>query len=95
MKRVTKKTLADASEICIRNGASAVYLFGSRATGKAKPSSDIDLATRGLPPEKFFRTVGELLEFFGRPVDLIDLDLDRKSPVVRSLLESGELVQIR
>ena len=43
-----------------------VILFGSRATGRATPRSDIDLAARGLPDE---RRLGRLA------LDLDDLDI--------------------
>ena len=57
-------------------GAKEVILFGSLAKrGRFTLFSDIDLAARGIPPDKFysaFGTVAEInLEF---KVDLVDLD---------------------
>ena len=55
-------------------GAREVYLFGSAATGTLREGSDIDLAVIGLPPENFFRAMGEAAHVLQRPLDLIDLD---------------------
>ena len=50
----------------------AVTLFGSRATGKASPSSDIDLATHGIVSD--YR-LGRLA------LDLADLDIPQQCDV--------------
>jgi predicted nucleotidyltransferase len=49
MSRPDPLTLASISEVCQEVAAAdprilAVYLFGSRATGEARPDSDVDLA---------------------------------------------------
>ena len=46
-----------------------VILFGSRATGRATPRSDIDLATRGLTDSRRLGTLA---------LDLEDLDIPQK-----------------
>ena len=51
-----------------------MYLFGSAATGKMREDSDIDMAVSGLPPEVFFKAMGEAHSILGRQLDLIDLD---------------------
>ena len=51
-------------------------LFGSLATGSARPDSDVDLAVGALAPlgrEERMTLISELAEQLGRPVDLIDL----------------------
>jgi predicted nucleotidyltransferase len=51
-------------------------LFGSCATGTAKPDSYLDLAVladRPIDTEVRLRLIEDLAERFGRPVDLIDL----------------------
>ena len=56
--------------------ASAIYLFGSAASGGARPDSDLDLAVLGprpLPPERMIRAREELAERLRRDVDLVDL----------------------
>ncbi len=73
-------------------GAREVYLFGSAREKATRADSDIDLAVEGLPPEIFFRAMGELFRILDRPVDLIDLDQD--NPFTRALKEGGELIRV-
>lgn len=52
------------------------YLFGSLASGRARPDSDLDLAVlaeRPLAPEAKMALIEALAHRFGRPVDLVDL----------------------
>ena len=68
------------------------YLFGSRAAGRARPDSDLDVAvsfTAGLDSaQRAERTLdviaalGRELGALGERVDLLDLDLDRVSSAV-------------
>ncbi|HEX6972547.1 MAG TPA: nucleotidyltransferase domain-containing protein [Limnochordia bacterium] len=60
-------------------GASEVWVFGSlaldaRGIKTFRRHSDIDLAARGIPKERFFAAQGRLLMAADFPVDLIDLD---------------------
>jgi len=51
-------------------------LFGSCATGRAGPNSDLDLAVQADKPmdaELKLSLITDLAEHFGRPVDLVDL----------------------
>jgi len=73
-------------------GAREVYVFGSAATGRTTEESDIDLAVSGLPPEDFFRAMGEAGDILQRPLDLVDLD--EATPFTRYLQEEGELVRV-
>ena len=55
---------------------SAVYIFGSQASGAAGPDSDVDLAILAdESPEvvRLWELAGRLAEIVGRSVDLIDL----------------------
>jgi len=63
-----------ASALVERHGVTEVWLFGSLAQGRFRPGSDIDLAARGLPPQKFFRILSEINAEQEFDVDLIDLD---------------------
>jgi len=63
-----------AAEILKSAGCNECYIFGSVSNGSANEKSDIDLAIRGLPPEKFFHVYGQLSLQIDRPIDLIDLD---------------------
>lgn len=80
-----------AAKILREAGAKEVYVFGSAAHGEERPGSDIDMAVRGLPPEVFFRAMGQVVLAISREFDLVDLDdatrftqyLERKGALVR------------
>ena len=73
-------------------GASEVYLFGSAVHATMHADSDIDLAVSGLPPENFFRAMGEAGDLLSCPLDLVDLD--ENTPFTRYLKEENELVRV-
>lgn len=81
--------LKRAAQAAIAAGAREVYVFGSWAHGKERENSDVDMAVAGLPPERFYGLVGEMMSILGRLLDLVDLDED--SPFTRYLREKGEL----
>jgi len=81
-----------AAEAIIALGAHEVYLFGSAVTGTMRPNSDIDLAVRGLPLERFIRAMGVAWDIVGRPVDLLDLGED--TPLTRYLERKGKLQRV-
>jgi uncharacterized protein len=91
MDEAVRKDVETAAGILREAGAQEVYAFGSSVHGKVRPDSDIDLAVRGLPPEKFFRAMSTVTFAVSRPLDLIDLDdpdlfteyLERKGEFVR------------
>lgn len=59
-----------------REDVRLAYVFGSVATGRARPTSDLDVAIlfAGEPsPVALDRLTEDLEEAAGRPVDLIDL----------------------
>ena len=63
-----------AVDILKSAGCDECYIFGSVADGNSNEKSDIDLAIRGLPPEKFFYVYGQLSMQINRVIDLVDLD---------------------
>lgn len=87
-----QQAVEQAAAILKAAGAEAVYLFGSTARASVRPDSDIDLAVTGLPPTKFFQTMGQILFVLPRPLDLVDLDVD--TPFTRYLKQKGNLQRV-
>ncbi|MEW5954321.1 MAG: nucleotidyltransferase domain-containing protein [Bacillota bacterium] len=73
-------------------GCKEIYLFGSLVTGETEEMSDIDLAVRGCPPDKYFGVLGQLILELEHSVDLINLD--REDEFTRYLEKQGELVHV-
>lgn len=71
-----KRDISVATTILIEDGCREVYLFGSLAKGSYTSDSDIDLATVGLPKNRFFAAYGRILSAVRRHVDLVGLDYD-------------------
>jgi len=89
---VEKKALQEAANLLRSLGASQVFVFGSAVRGELRPDSDIDMAVSGLPARVYFSAISKASDLLGRPVDLVDLDDD--TPLVRHLLDSGDLVRV-
>jgi uncharacterized protein len=64
-----------AARFLKQQGARKVWLFGSLAKGR-RPTvhSDFDFAVEGLPGDRFFGSVGHLLQILPRPVDLVEVE---------------------
>ena len=88
MKQLIEKVVA----VLKAAGAREVYMFGSAAKGTLRSDSDVDLAVSGLPPQVFFKAMGQAGDILGRPLDLIDLD--EVNPFTRYLKEEGELQRV-
>lgn len=73
-------------------GCTEIYIFGSLSAGQAHSQSDIDIAVRGLQPEKFFSVYGELMIKLNHRVDLVDLDLQKQFG--DSLISNGNLRRV-
>lgn len=72
-------------------------LFGSSATGRARPSSDLDIAVWANAPlgaQHKQALIARLAELSGRPVDLVDLR-DAGVLVTREVLTRGRLLFCR
>ncbi len=74
MTETTQGLLRQAADALKAAGAREVFVFGSVADGKEREGSDIDLAVSGLPPERFFEAMSDVVDILQRPVDLVDLD---------------------
>ena len=78
---------------CLKEeGCTAIYLFGSLATGEYDDSSDIDIGIMGLSPQKFIRTYSKLNNIIQNRFDLIDFDENRD--MYNFLNSIGEVVKI-
>jgi predicted nucleotidyltransferase len=82
-----RRALADESSVAL------ALLFGSRATGRSRPGSDVDIAVRasGADPLDLGRRLALAL---GVEVDVIDLD-DVGYPMLRELVDHGVVVAER
>ncbi len=87
-----RKRIEAAAAALKAAGAREVYLFGSAARGVMRDDSDIDFAVRGLPPERFFRAMGQAADILQCELDLVDLD--EGNPFTRYLQEEGELTRV-
>lgn len=87
-----QKDLSDAIEILKRFGATEIFLFGSLARGTSDDASDIDIATVGLPKNRFFAAYGELLMQLNHKFDLIGLDYENE--FTRRLRREGTLRRV-
>lgn len=82
-----------AAAILREYGATEVYAYGSVVTGRWDPEwSDIDLAVRGVPPERFYAAGGAVMRAVPREVDVLDLDIPCRLSVF--LEEEGDLVRV-
>lgn len=55
-------------------GAREVWLFGSLVWGRLHAGSDVDLAIRGIAPERYARALAGACEVAGEQVDLVPLE---------------------
>ncbi len=87
------KVLIDEAAAVLKGaGAREVYVFGSASKGELRDDSDVDFAVVGLPPQVYFKAMGEAEDVLRRPLDLVDLD--EESPFVSYLKEEGELQRV-
>lgn len=85
--------LEKAVRILKDEGCGEIFVFGSLLNGRFGESSDIDIAVKGLKPNKFFKTFGRLMVELKLPFDLIDLD-EGKSHFNKMLLDKGALLRV-
>lgn len=84
--------LERAVAISKEEGCRDVYVFGSVAVGAPSVRSDLDIAVRGCPPERFYRLLGRLMDELIHTVDLVDLDVE--TGVAEFLEEEGQLIHV-
>ena len=74
-----------------RPGIEIAILFGSRASGRARADSDLDLAIdagHALDAEEKSAIIAELADALGGPVDLVDLRTVGE-PLLGQILDGG------
>ncbi len=83
-----------ASELLRMLDADSVFLFGSAATGRRTPDSDVDLAvlaSHPLDPVALFEARGRMTDLLGVPVDVVSLR-DASPIVAMQVLRKGRLL---
>ena len=71
-------------------GAEEVLLFGS-CLEDIESAQDIDIAVKGVKPEKFFEMYGKILGAVDNEVDMIPLE-DAREHFSKRILEKGRLL---
>ena len=87
-----RQDLERAVEYLKSVGCSEIFVFGSTARGDYRDDSDLDIAVRGIPADQFFAVYGELMTRLSRPVDLVDLDLQKRFG--KQLLEGSDMRRV-
>ncbi|MCL6581362.1 MAG: nucleotidyltransferase domain-containing protein [Firmicutes bacterium] len=91
-----EERLQDIVGVLLACGPTAIYVFGSRAEGDARPDSDLDLAVL-LPPGRRL-TVMERLALVDRLQDLVGTEVDlvvvneARLPLQFEIISRGRLV---
>lgn len=86
-----RAALPGAAALLRREGATRVWLFGSLASGRAGPASDVDLAAEGLPRRRYFDVLVQLADLVGSDVDLVSWESAPESLRHRILAEGEPL----
>ena len=88
---IKEQVLEEIVQLAQKHGVKKVILFGSRARGDFKRTSDIDLAVEGGEFAKFALDVEEetstLLEY-----DIIDLCREMQPPLREVILREGKVL---
>jgi predicted nucleotidyltransferase len=92
MDQETRRDIEEAVSILRAAGATEVFVFGSVSRGAGRPGSDLDLAVRGLPPERFFEAMSKIAFAVSGSFDLVDLD--ERNPFTEFLEEKGDLQRV-
>lgn len=89
-KEVLERELAKIVSLSKEFGAEKVLLFGS-CLEDVESAQDIDIAVKGVKPEKFFEMYGRILGEVDSEVDLIPLE-DTREHFAKRILEKGRLI---
>lgn len=92
MDYLQDKIIKTAYKILKDQGATEVYLFGSRVRGDLGPNSDFDFGVKGFPSESFFSTIVDLEYATKARIDLIDFD--SQSDFFEHLVNTNSVVKL-
>ncbi len=91
MKEETfEKDINEVIRISKEYGAEEVFLFGS-CLEEIESANDIDIAVKGVDPEKFFEMYGKILGAAENQIDLIPIEYVREHFAI-NILERGRLI---
>lgn len=91
MKReVLERELSKIISISKDFGVEKVLLFGS-CLEEVESAQDIDIAVKGIKPERFFEMYGKILGVVDSEIDLIPLE-DTREHFAKRVLEKGRLI---
>ncbi len=88
------KTLIKLIEDAVKEKGVSVYLFGSRATGRASYNSDIDIGIiyKGKNSDKLITLLKEKIENSNIPYKVDVVDLSQVSEEFREKVKEGKLL---
>jgi len=89
-KEVLERELAKVVSLSKEFGAEKVLLFGS-CLEDVESAHDIDIAIKGVKPERFFEMYGRILGEVDSELDLIPLE-DTREHFAKRILEKGKLL---
>jgi predicted nucleotidyltransferase len=89
-KEVLERELAKIISLSKEFDAEKVLLFGS-CLEDVESAHDIDIAVKGVKPERFFEMYGRILGEVDSEVDLIPLE-DTREHFAKRILEKGRLI---
>jgi predicted nucleotidyltransferase len=89
-KEIFKKDLANIVRISKEFNAEKVYLFGS-CLEEVESAQDIDIAVKGVKPERFFEMYGKILSAVASEIDLVPME-NIRNHFAKRILERGRLI---
>lgn len=87
---VFKKDISEIVRISREYDAEEVFLFGS-CLEELESANDIDIAVKGVKPEKFFEMYGKILGAAENEIDLVPIENIREHLAGR-ILADGKLI---
>ena len=88
---LSEKTYEEIIDLINKYDSVEFKLFGSRATGKAKSNSDIDIAVFGKVDEKVIFNIRNDFDLLDVPykIDLVFVEQTSKQELIDSILKEG------